>query len=77
MKWKAKNRVRVALSTENPPQIHSTKSEPMYGMAESKLVITVAPQKDIWPHGNTYPIKAVAITANSKRIPIFHVSRNI
>lgn len=28
-KWKAKNRVRVALSTEKPPQIHSTKSVPM------------------------------------------------
>ena len=29
MKWKAKNRVRVALSIENPPQIHSTRSVPM------------------------------------------------
>lgn len=29
MKWKAKNRVRVALSTENPPQIHSTKLVPI------------------------------------------------
>lgn len=29
MKWKAKNRVRVALSTENPPQIHWTRSVPM------------------------------------------------
>lgn len=29
MKWNAKNRVRVALSTEKPPQIHSTKSVPM------------------------------------------------
>lgn len=29
MKWKAKNRVRVALSTENPPQIHSTRVVPM------------------------------------------------
>lgn len=28
-KWKAKNRVRVALSTENPPQIHSTRSVPI------------------------------------------------
>lgn len=28
-KWKAKNRVRVALSTENPPQIHCTRSVPM------------------------------------------------
>ena len=27
-KGKAKNRVRVALSTENPPQIHSTRSVP-------------------------------------------------
>lgn len=29
MKWKAKNRVRVALSTENPPQIHSTRVVPI------------------------------------------------
>lgn len=27
-KWKAKNRVSVALSTENPPQIHCTSSFP-------------------------------------------------
>ena len=29
MKWNAKNGVRVALSTEKPPQIHSTKSVPI------------------------------------------------
>lgn len=29
MKWKAKNRVRVALSTEKPPQIHSTSVVPI------------------------------------------------
>lgn len=29
IKWNAKNRVRVALSTEKPPQIHSTKSVPI------------------------------------------------
>lgn len=29
MKWKAKNRVKVALSTEKPPQIHSTSVVPM------------------------------------------------
>ena len=29
MKWNAKNRVRVALSTEKPPQIHSTNVVPM------------------------------------------------
>lgn len=28
-KWKAKNRVSVALSTENPPQIHWTRALPM------------------------------------------------
>lgn len=27
-KWNAKNRVRVALSTENPPQIHCTRVSP-------------------------------------------------
>ena len=53
MKWKAKNRVRVALSTEKPPQIHSTSVVPIYGIADNRLVITVAPQKDICPHGNT------------------------
>lgn len=29
MKWKAKKRVKVALSTEKPPQIHSTRVVPM------------------------------------------------
>lgn len=53
MKWKAKNRVSVALSTEKPPQIHSTRVVPMYGIADKRLVITVAPQNDICPHGNT------------------------
>lgn len=28
-KWKAKKRVKVALSTENPPQIHWTRVSPM------------------------------------------------
>lgn len=53
IKWRAKNRVNVALSTENPPQTHSTKLVPMYGMADRRLVMTVAPQNDIWPHGRT------------------------
>lgn len=52
-KWKAKNRVRVALSTEKPPQIHSTRALPTYGTADRRLVMTVAPQKDIWPQGRT------------------------
>lgn len=52
-KWMAKNRVRVGLSTENPPHAHSTRVCPMYGRAENRLVITVAPQNDICPHGRT------------------------
>lgn len=28
-KWRAKNRVRVGLSTEKPPQAHSTRVWPM------------------------------------------------
>lgn len=36
--------------------------------------MTVAPQKDICPQGSTYPMKAVAITANSKITPMFQVS---
>jgi hypothetical protein len=39
-------------------------------------VITVAPQKDIWPQGNTYPIKAEAINKINITIPIFHVIKN-
>jgi hypothetical protein len=74
IKWNVKNQIRVALSTENPPQIHSTKLDPMYGIAESRLVITVAPQNDICPHGRTYPIKAVAMNVSSSMIPMFHVS---
>lgn len=52
-KCRAKNRVSVGLSTENPPQAHSTKVCPMYGIAENRLVITVAPQNDICPQGRT------------------------
>jgi len=42
-------------------------------MAENKLVITVAPQKDIWPQGKTYPKKAAAITANKIKTPTIQV----
>lgn len=33
-------------------------------------VMTVAPQKDIWLHGRTYPRNAVAIERSSKRVPV-------
>jgi len=35
--------------------------------------MTVAPQKDICPHGNTYPIKAVPIKRNKITVPDPHV----
>jgi len=71
-----KNRINVGLSTANPPHIHWTRFSPMYGMAENKLVITVAPQKDICPHGSTYPKNAVAITINRIITPTIHVCIN-
>jgi len=46
----------------------------MIGIAEARFVITVAPQKDIWPHGKTYPKKAVPIVTNKIVIPENHVS---
>lgn len=73
-KWNAKNRVSVALSTEKPPQIHCTRASPTYGTADKRFVITVAPQNDIWPHGRTYPTKAVIITRRKRMTPMFHVS---
>jgi hypothetical protein len=33
----------------------------------------VAPQKDICPHGSTYPIKAVGIVMNRIITPVIHV----
>jgi len=68
-----KNRVRVALSTANPPHNHCTRSVPKYGIADNKLVITVAPQNDICPQGNTYPTKAVSKTKNNITTPIVQV----
>lgn len=64
----------MALSTAKPPHIHSTSILPMYGIAENRLVITVAPQNLIWPHGSTYPMNAVAIVRMNKITPRFHVS---
>jgi hypothetical protein len=39
-------------------------------MAENRLVITVAPQNDIWPHGRTYPRKAAAMVITISPIPV-------
>ncbi len=77
IKWNVKNRFNVALLTANPPQIHWTKSVPYIGIADKRFVITVAPQNDIWPQGNTYPINAVAITKNKIIVPIIQVFINV
>jgi hypothetical protein len=68
-KCSAKNRVSVALSTANPPHTHCTISFPTQGIADSRFVITVAPQNDICPHGSTYPITAVAMVRNRIATP--------
>lgn len=73
-KWRAKKRLRVALSIANPPHNHSTIEGPIYGIAERRLVITVAPQNLICPQGRTYPRNAVAMVRSIRTTPIFHVS---
>jgi len=72
-----KNRFKVAFLIENPPHTHSTMLFPAYGIADIKLVITVAPQKDICPQGNTYPTKAVPINKNRIKTPETHVLKNL
>jgi len=66
----------VGILTENPPQTHSTKKVPKYGITDSKFVITVAPQKDICPQGSTYPTKAVSMLIKMINTPKFHVNFN-
>jgi len=46
-KCNAKNLFKVALLTEKPPQRNSTMSCPTHGIADIRLVITVAPHNDI------------------------------
>lgn len=52
-KWSIKNRDNVAWLIENPPQSHCTIVLPKYGIADTRFVMTVAPQNDICPHGRT------------------------
>lgn len=73
-KWRERNRLSVAFLTENPPHNHSTKVVPTSGIADARFVITVAPQNDICPHGNTYPRKAVPIKINNMIVPVIQVS---
>ena len=50
---------------ENSLQIHMTNIFSIYRMVDKRLVIIVAPQKDIWPQKSTYPKKLVI---NNRRI---------
>jgi len=72
-KCKVKNFPIVGVSTEKPPQSQRTSLDPTTGIAENKFVITVAPHKLIWPHGKTYPKKAVAITKIKIITPVVQV----
>jgi hypothetical protein len=72
MKCSEKNRFRVGCDTEKFPHIHSTNIFPIIGIAEKMFVITVAPQKDICPHGNTYPRNAAAIVITINIVPDDH-----
>lgn len=73
MKWNEKNRLRVGSLTEKFPQIQLTAKFPMCGIVEIRLVITVAAQKDICPHGKTYPKKAVIMLIINSKIPVIHI----
>lgn len=72
MKCSEKNRFKVGCDTEKFPHIHSTNVFPIMGIAEKMFVITVAPQNDICPHGNTYPRNAAAIVITISMIPDDH-----
>lgn len=77
IKWSVKNRFNVAMPIENPPQSHFTSISPTIGIADKRLVITVAPQNDICPQGNTYPRKAVPMSISITPIPESHVWVNL
>jgi len=47
VKWSEKNLLIVAELTEKPPHTNSTKECPNQGIADNRLVITVAPHNDI------------------------------
>lgn len=73
MKWMEKKRLRVGFSTLNLPHSQKVSFSPMIGTVDRRFVITVAPHKDIWPHGSTYPMNAVAIRIIKIENPDAHV----
>jgi hypothetical protein len=63
----------VRILIEKSPHNQIVRDFPIIGIEEIKLVITVAAQKDIWPQGSTYPMKAVAMRMSRMRTPEFQV----
>lgn len=74
-KCKTRNRFKVGSPTEYPPHTVSTNVPPIMGTAESRLVMTVAAQNDICPHGRTYPRNAVSMDRINRITPEYHVLR--
>jgi len=64
----------VGALIENLPHTHFTIVGPRIGILEIRLVITVAAQNDICPHGRMYPKNADVIVRMSRIVPEFQVS---
>ena len=63
-------RLKVALQIVNPAQTFIKIISPL-GSTLNKLVMTVAPHRDIFPQGRTYPKNAAPITNTNKSLPLF------
>lgn len=63
-------RLKVALQIVNPAQTFNKITSPL-GSTLNKFVMTVAPHKDMLPHGNTYPRNAAPITNKSNNPLLF------
>lgn len=71
-KCKTKKNFKVAIPTKYPPHTQKTINSPTKGKTLKKLIITEAPQKDICPHGRTYPKKEIVIKNINKTLPLLH-----
>lgn len=70
-KWNENIRPNVASQIVNLAQTFS-KITSLLGKTLNKLVITVAPHKDIFLQGRTYLKKAAPITKINNKLPLFH-----
>lgn len=59
----------MGCDTEKSPHSHIINISPTYGTDDNILVITVAPQYDICPHGSTYPMNAAIMEINRITTP--------